>query len=101
MQSRWAELVAESSHAEQNIRDYAALSQNITAAFQQLTNVALISMGAWFVAENQMTMGALMACTIISNRALMPIVQLPAVMAQWAHARASIDGLEQVISLPN
>lgn len=101
MQARWAELVAESSLAEQNIRDYAALSQNITAAFQQLTNVALISMGAWFVAENQMTMGALMACTIISNRALMPIVQLPAVMVQWAHARASIDGLEQVISLPN
>ncbi len=101
MQSRWAELVAETSHAEQNIRDYAALSQNITAAFQQLTNVALISMGAWFVAENQMTMGALMACTIISNRALMPIVQLPGVMVQWAHARASIDGLEQVINLPN
>lgn len=101
MQSRWAGLVAETSHAEQNIRDYAALSQNITAAFQQLTNVALISMGAWFVAENQMTMGALMACTIISNRALMPIVQLPGVMVQWAHARASLDGLEQVISLPN
>lgn len=101
MQARWAELVAESSHAEQNIRDYAALSQNITAAFQQLTNVALISMGAWFVSENQMTMGALMACTIISNRALMPIVQLPGVMVQWAHARASIDGLEQVITLPN
>jgi len=101
MQARWAELVAETSHAEQNIRDYAALSQNITAAFQQLTNVALISMGAWFVAENQMTMGALMACTIISNRALMPIVQLPGVMVQWAHARASIDGLEQVITLPN
>lgn len=101
MQARWAELVAESSHAEQNIRDYAALSQNITASFQQLTNVALISMGAWFVSENQMTMGALMACTIISNRALMPIVQLPGVMVQWAHARASIDGLEQVITLPN
>ena len=101
MQARWGELVSETSHAEQNIRDYAALSQNITAGFQQLTNVALISMGAWFVAENQMTMGALMACTIISNRALMPIVQLPAVMVQWAHARAAIDGLEQVISLPN
>jgi ATP-binding cassette subfamily C protein LapB len=101
MQARWGELVAESSHAEQNIRDYAALSQNITASFQQLTNVALIAMGAWLVAQNEMSMGALMACTIISNRALMPIVQLPAVMVQWAHARASIDGLEQVISLPN
>lgn len=101
MQSRWSQLVAETGQAEHSIRDYTALSQNMTAAFQQLTNVALISMGAWLVAQNQMTMGALMACTIISNRALMPIVQLPGVMVQWAHARASLEGLEQVISLPN
>ncbi|CDG83744.1 ATP-binding cassette domain-containing protein [Janthinobacterium agaricidamnosum] len=101
VQGRWGKLVAETSYAEQNIRDYAALSQNLTAAFQQITNVALIGMGAWFVTENQMTMGALLACTIISNRALAPIIQLPGVMVQWAHARASIDGLEQVISLPN
>lgn len=101
VQARWGKLVAETSHAEQHIRDYAALSQNLTAAFQQVTNVALIGVGAWFVTENQMTMGALLACTIVSNRALAPIIQLPAVMVQWAHARASIDGLEQVISLPN
>jgi ATP-binding cassette subfamily C protein LapB len=46
-------------------------------------------------------MGALMACSIISNRALMPIVQLPGVMLQWAQARAAISGLEQIIALPN
>jgi len=32
---------------------------------------------------------------------MMPIVQLPGVMVQWALARAAIDGLEQIIALPN
>lgn len=58
-------------------------------------------MGAYMVSENQLTMGALMACSIISNRVLMPIVQLPGVMVQWAQARAAIEGLEQIITLPN
>ena len=101
IQGRWSQLVAETSFSDQSIRNYSALSQNLTAGFQQLTYVALVAVGAYFVAENQMTMGALMACSIISNRALMPIVQLPGVMVQWAQANSAIKGLEQIISLPN
>ncbi|MBC7857394.1 MAG: ATP-binding cassette domain-containing protein [Burkholderiaceae bacterium] len=101
IQARWSHLIAETGAAEQSIRNYSGLSQNLTASFQQLSYIALVAVGAYFVAENQMTMGALMACSIISNRILMPIVQLPGVMVQWAQARAAIRGLEQIIALPN
>jgi ATP-binding cassette subfamily C protein LapB len=101
LQARWNRLVAETSQADQSIRDYSALSQNLTVGFQQLTYIALVAVGAYLVAENQMTMGALLACSIIGNRAMAPIVQLPGVMVQWAHARAAIEGLEQIINLPN
>jgi ATP-binding cassette subfamily C protein LapB len=101
LQSRWNRLVAETSQADQSIRDYSALSQNLTVGFQQLTYIALVAVGAYLVAQNQMTMGALLACSIIGNRAMAPIVQLPGVMVQWAHARAAIEGLEHIIKLPN
>jgi len=101
VQGRWNKLVQETSHAEQSIRDYSALSQNMTVGFQQLSYIALVAAGAYFVTENEMTMGALLACSIIGNRAMMPIVQLPGVMVQWALARAAMEGLEQVINLPN
>lgn len=101
IQARWNRLVAETSHAEQSIRDYSSLSQNTTVGLQQLGYIALMAVGAYFVTENQLTMGALLACSIIGNRAMMPIVQLPGVMVQWALARAAIEGLEQVINLPN
>lgn len=101
IQARWRALVAETGAADQGIRNHSALSQNLTAAFQQLSYIALVAAGAWLVAENRMTMGALMACSIISNRALMPVVQLPGVMVQWAQARAAIAGLDQIIGLPN
>ena len=101
IQSRWNRLVAETSDAEQNIRSYTALSQNLTVALQQLSYIALVAAGAYFVTENRLTMGGLLACSIIGSRAMTPIVQLPGVMVQWALARAALDGLEQIVALPN
>ncbi|MDP2831782.1 MAG: ATP-binding cassette domain-containing protein [Pseudomonadota bacterium] len=101
MQGRWNALVAETSASDQQIRTYSALAQNLTVALQQFSYIGLIATGAWLVTENLLTMGGLLACSIISNRALMPIVQLPGVMVQWAHARAAIEGLDQIIALPS
>ena len=101
LQARWNRLVTETAESDQSIRSYSALAQNLTVALQQLGYVALVALGAYFVANNQLTMGGLLACTIISNRAMMPIVQLPGVMVQWAHARAAIEGLDKIIALPS
>lgn len=101
LQARWNHLVAEVGESEEKIRAYSALSQNMTVAFQQLSYVSLMALGAYLVTENLLTMGGLLACSIISNRAMSPIVQLPGVMVQWAHARAAIEGLDQIIALPS
>ena len=101
VQGRWNRLVAETAESDQSIRTYSALAQNLTVALQQLGYVALVALGAYFVTLNELTMGGLLACTIISNRAMMPIVQLPGVMVQWAHARAALEGLDQIIALPS
>ena len=43
----------------------------------------------------------MIACSIISNRALSPINQLPAVMVKITQARISAEGLDRIITLPN
>lgn len=101
LQGRWNALVTEVSDSDKSMRSYTALSQHITMALQQLGYVSLVSLGAYFVTENQLSMGALLACSIISNRAMSPIIQLPSVMVQWAHARAALEGLDRIIALPS
>jgi ATP-binding cassette subfamily C protein LapB len=98
---RWKDLVSEVADADERIRIYSAWSQNLTALLQQVGYVALVAAGAYMVATNQLTMGGLLAITIISNRAMTPIVQLPGVLVQWAHARAAISGLDSILALPN
>ena len=67
LQGRWKHLIAETNLSEQSIRTYSSLSQNLTVALQQLSYVALVAVGAWLVTENQLTMGALLACASSTN----------------------------------
>ncbi|MDB5796959.1 MAG: transporter family protein [Paucimonas sp.] len=101
LQSRWNRLVEEAASSDQAIKTHSSLSQNLTAMLQQVSYVLLVAAGAWLVTENKMTMGALLACSIIGNRAMSPIIQLPGVMVQWAHAKAAIEGIDKIIALPN
>ena len=101
MLGRWNRLAIDAGESDFRARSHSGLSQNLTVALQQLGYVALVAVGAWMVANNELTMGGLLACTIISNRAMLPIVQLPGVMVQWAHASAAVEGLDQIIGLPN
>jgi ATP-binding cassette subfamily C protein LapB len=101
LQARYDRLVDEAGDSDYRIKHYSALSQQLTSLLQQLGYVALVALGAYLVTQNQLTMGGLIACTIINSRALGPIAQLPSLMVQWQHARAAIGGLDKLISLPN
>jgi ATP-binding cassette, subfamily C, bacterial LapB len=101
LQARWNQLVAEAGESDYNIKQYSSLSQHLTVSLQQAGYVALVAFGAYLVTKNDMTMGGLIACTIINGRALSPIAQLPGLMVQWTHAGAAIAGLDKLISLPN
>lgn len=100
-QSRWNALVKEVGETDLDIRRYSVLSQNLAVAIQQIGYIAIVALGAYLVTENLLTMGGLLACSIISSRITGPIAQLPGVMIQWAHARAALDGLDMIISLPS
>lgn len=101
LQARWNALVETAGNADLQMRGYTNLAQHLAVGLQQLGYVALIAFGAWLVSDNLLTMGGLLACSILGNRALAPLIQLPGVMLQWAHARAALDALDQLLALPN
>lgn len=101
MQGRWNRLVHDAGESEYQVKHLSSLSQHLTAALQQFGYIGLVALGAWLVTENELTMGGLIACSILSGRVLSPIAQLPGIMVQWAHAGAATEGLDKIISLPN
>ena len=71
----------------------------LSAAIQQISYAGLVVAGAWVVMQGQMTMGALIACSIISGRILAPIMAIPGMLVQHAHAKAALEGLEKLYQL--
>lgn len=101
MQQRWRNLLEEAGLEDDRIKNTSALSSNITATLQQAGYVVLVAYGAYLVVGGQLSMGGLIACSIISQRALGPIARLPSVLVQWSHAKNAMKNLDQMLSLPN
>lgn len=101
LQSRWNALSNEAAEVDDKLKRYSVLPGNIVSFLSQMAYVALVCFGAYLVTLHQMTMGALIACSIISGRILSPLGQLPGFMMRWGHAKSAIQGLDQLLSLPN
>jgi ATP-binding cassette, subfamily C, bacterial LapB len=101
MTERWRVLVDAAGGEDDRIKYWSELSGNLTQTLQQLGYVALIAYGAYLVTVGEMTMGGLIACSIIGSRALAPFGRLPSVLVQWAHAKAAVISLDRLIGHPN
>ena len=100
-QSRWNALAAEAAGCDDKLKQFSVLPSNISSFLSQLAYIALVAFGAYLVTLHQMTMGSLIACSMISGRVLSPLGQFPGFMIKWGHAKSAIEGLDKLLSLPN
>ena len=100
MLHRWRELTRVSAEREIVIRDLSALSASMTMTLQQVSYVALMAAGAYAIGTGDLTVGALIACSIISGRALSPIAQISGFLLQWQHAQVALQALDAMMALP-
>jgi ATP-binding cassette subfamily C protein LapB len=101
MLSRWTSLLDELHDSELPVKRLQAIAGSIFGTIQQLSYIALIAWGAVEVFNNKITMGALIACSIISSRVNGPLIgQLPSLLVQWSYARSSLKMLDGILNLP-
>ena len=99
MLSKWLDMTDESRQYEQRMRRLTELQQFLVAMFQQGSYVLLIAAGALIVGQSDFTMGALIACSILSGRILAPIATIPALIMQWAQTKVSLQDLDKLWKL--
>jgi len=97
--SKWIDTNDEALFHDMALRSISEKSNYLSGMLQQVSYICLIAAGAYIAAEGQMTMGALIASTILSGRAMGPVTQIPGLMVQAAHAKAALKNLERVFAL--
>lgn len=97
---QWNTLTEDAIHDDIHIRHYSELSSYMAAFFQQVSYVILVATGAFLVATtDQLTMGGLIATTILSGRVLSPIAMLPNLLVQWGKTKIALKDLNAVYAL--
>ena len=100
MLGRWNDLSHRTVDETHQVKRLSDLSSFFSGAIQQISYVALVATGAWLATSgSKLTVGSIIACSIISGRVLTPINMLPGLMVQWGHAKVALENLEKLFAL--
>lgn len=96
MLSQWMKVTDASRDQELTMKNINEFSAHLTVFFQQAAYVSMVAFGAYLITKGELTMGGLIAFSILSGRVLAPVAAIPAQMMQWASTRVAIDGLDRI-----
>lgn len=97
--SRWIEINAQTIKCDLKTRGATESVGYISGSIHQISYAGLVVVGALLVMQGHMTMGALIASSILSNRILAPVISIPSLLMQYSHAQAALEGLERLYNL--
>jgi ATP-binding cassette subfamily C protein LapB len=78
-------------------KDHTHFSGNVAQTIQQLVQMAVVAVGAWLVNDGLFGYGAIIACTILSGKALGPIAQLSQLLVRLNQIKVSYEALNELM----
>jgi ATP-binding cassette subfamily C protein LapB len=100
MQQRWEQIIGYLGKLSLKARLLSAANVNAATFVQQIASVAVVVVGVYLISDHLMTVGALVACTMLTGRALSPLSQVAGLITRYHHARAALDGINRMMALP-
>jgi ATP-binding cassette, subfamily C, bacterial LapB len=100
IQRRWEQTAAYLADVGAQLRLLSASAINGSLWMQQFVSLAVIVVGVYRIADAHLTMGGLIACSMLASRALAPVSQVAGLLVQYHNASTALTSLEQVMALP-
>lgn len=100
MQRKWEHSAHFLTEVSSKLRLLSASINNGASSIQQLITVTLIILGTYLVINGDLTMGGLIASTMLTSRALVPISQTAGLLTQYHNASTSLTSLDEIMHRP-
>ncbi|HWZ49551.1 MAG TPA: type I secretion system permease/ATPase [Herbaspirillum sp.] len=97
-QKQWDVYTAKGAGISMKQRMWGALLTNWNQSLQQLVFTGVLVVGVYQVLAEQATTGTLVACALLSGRAIGPLAQLAMVFTRWQHAKVAREGLNNILT---
>lgn len=96
----WEALTAQLAETAKRTHSLASALGYAAGMVQQLCYVGVVAFGVYRISEGAMTVGALVACSLLAARAIAPVTQAAGILARWQHTRVALEGLDQLMAAP-
>ncbi|MBF0135301.1 MAG: type I secretion system permease/ATPase [Magnetococcales bacterium] len=100
MQRKWEQCVAMTADSGLKSRFISSLAVNFAALATNLATVAVVVHGSYLIAAGELTTGALVACSILTGRALAPLSQIAGILVRLQQSLVSLKMLNRIMTLP-
>ncbi len=100
VQKKWESTTAFLARINAQTRLLSASAMNGAAAIQQSVNVMLIIGGVYLIHAGDLSMGGLIAVTMLGGRAITPLGQVVGLLMQYQNARTALESLEKLMANP-
>ena len=100
MQAKWEKTAAFLARTSARLRLLSSSAMNGASTLTQLVNILIVIAGVYLIHERLLTMGGLIACTMLAGRAMAPLGQVVGLLMQFENAKTALAGLEQTMTTP-
>lgn len=99
VQRKWDVLSSAQSDVSKDMAIFSSLAVNLSGMWQNLMYVVFVIIGALMVFENTLTMGGMIACTILGGRTLAPFVQAASLVMRFGQVKVAYNSLNAIMDL--
>lgn len=100
LQRKWEQFVGMTARSSQRSRTLSLAGINISVFAQQAAYILVIIYGVYLVAEGELTVGALIAVSILTSRAVAPLGQVAGILSRLHQSMAALKALNKIMASP-
>jgi ATP-binding cassette subfamily C protein LapB len=100
MQRKWEASANFLSRVGAQLRLLSSSTINGAMWAQQFVNVLVVVVGVYLIADAKLTLGGLIACTMLASRAMAPIGQVAGLLTQYHNAATALKSLDGILEQP-
>lgn len=100
MQRKWEEYNARLARLGLRSRLLSLSTVNFAQAIQQISTVTMVVAGVYRIMDAELSVGGLIACTILTGRSLAPMAQVASILSRYHQSMAAYSAIDRVMQLP-
>ena len=100
VQATWEKTAAFLAKTSNQLRMLSLSATNSVQTIQQVVNVGVLCAGVYLIHDGLLSQGGLIACTMLTGRAMAPLGQLAGLLIQYQGAKTALDSLNKLMEKP-